>query len=398
MIHLVNPSEKGILEHAGDRMPLGLLYIAKSLQGQYVKVFDLNHTDEMDYFSQMNKDRPDMIGISCLTSPMANETKRLLRKMRSYDGNSKLVVGGYHPSIMPEDFRGLANHVVIGEGENLLEKLGNDFIVHNGPTDLKSLGKPDRDLLDSRKYNLDMYGKRTATMITSRGCPNSCVFCGNRDNKVRYSPLHSVFLEVKEIRRNGYDAVYFLDDVFTIQKSRSEIIGEWCKNLDLKFRLTTRANYVEGKNIETLAKDGLDILSMGVESGNSEILERVGKNQTKDQIRNAVNVCTQNGVKTKGFFILGLPGETEKSANETINFAEELREKGMDYFDFYPLVPFPGTSIWTNPDKYGLKIIDRDYSNYLQATKGEPKVVCETKDLKSDKISELLKDAKRRLK
>ena len=62
------------------------------------------------------------------------------------------------------------------------------------------------------------------------------------------------------------------------------------------------------------------------------------------------------------------------------------------------MVPFPGTEVWTNPAKFGINIFDRDYTHYLQATKGEPKIVCETKDLKADKIHNLLKEAKRRLK
>jgi len=364
-------------------MPLGILYIAKHLENQRrdVKVYDLNHTDEMELMCDIVQNKPSVIGISCLTSPMVKETNRLLTKINDYDFWGELIVGGYHPTICPDDFR--EAKVVFGQGES-----------HFGQVDLDKLGKPARHLLDSSNYNLMMDGMRTSTIITSRGCPNNCVFCGNINRFVRKHNVLDIESELYEAKTNKYDAVYFLDDVFTLDKNRAKYISNVCNDVGLKFRLTTRANYTNDDLIKHLSKNGLDVLSMGVESGNPEILANVGKNQTMGEIREAVNIAHNYGVKTKGFFILGLPGETEKTANQTIRFAQELRNLGMEYQDFYPLVPFPGTAIWNNPDKYGIKIIDRDYTNYLQATKGEPKIVCETKDLSADKISSLLKYAK----
>ena len=399
--YLVNPSERDILRDNGDRMPLGLLYLAKQLElnNHSVKVFDLNHSSEETYLNSL-KEKPSLVGISCLTSPMVNESRRLIKETRKRHTKAKIIVGGYHPSIIPSDFKGLADNVVIGEGEDGINYLINndhEFEFKSNITDLRKLGKPARELLDSTQYNMMMDGMRTSTMITSRGCPNSCVFCGNMNKKVRYHDLFDIEDELEEIAKSEYSAVYFLDDVFTLDKKRAVGISQLCKEKGLKFRLTTRANYLDSGLVKVLAHNGLDIASMGVESGNSEVLNACGKGQTKAQIREAVNMCYQNGVKTKGFYIIGLPGETEKTANETIRFAEELRNLGMEYSDFYALCPFPGTDIWKNPDKYGIKIIDKDYTHYLQATKGEPKIVCETKELKAERIGELLREAKRRL-
>ena len=96
----------------------------------------------------------------------------------------------------------------------------------------------------------------------------------------------------------------------------------------------------------------------------------------------------------RSFFIIGLPGETESTARETLDFAVELKGYGMTRQDFYPLTPFPGTAIWKEPEKYGIKILDRDYSKYLVASRNEPNVVCETMNLKADRIKELLLEAK----
>ena len=332
-VYLVNPSEKAILETAGDRMPLGLLYIAKELEKfkHPVKVYDMNHETEDKLVDDLIKDNPHIVGISCLTTPMLTETKRLIQEIRRF--SDRIVVGGYHPTVMPEDFRGLADHVVIGEGEYGIECLVNNingFEVKTRPANLRGLGKPARHLLDHKRYNLMMDGMRTSTMITSRGCPNACVYCGNMNKQVRYHDLEDVEEELEEIAKQGYQAVYFLDDVFTLDKRRAFGISCLAKEKGLKFRITTRANYIDNTLVKRLAQNGLDIASMGVESGNSEVLKACNKGQTKEQIREAVNICYHNGIKTKGFFIIGLPGETEKTAQETIRFAEELRNIGME--------------------------------------------------------------------
>jgi anaerobic magnesium-protoporphyrin IX monomethyl ester cyclase len=399
LTYLINPSERGILTNAGDRMPLGLLYIARTLEtrGHEVRVYDLNHTPESKLMKDITTEKPVMIGVSCLTSPMVNEAKRILGRIKTYNNRGRVIVGGYHPTIMPEDFEGLVDNVVTGEGEYAVECLRNDIldrpIVRNGLTTLEGL-IPSRHLLNAKDYNLVQEGLRTGTIITSRGCPNACVFCGNLNRKVRKHSVFDVSRDLDSLVQGGYQAVYFLDDVFTLDKDRAITIGYLCKERDLKFRLTTRANYMDERLVRVLAHSGLDIASMGVESGNPEILSKVGKNQTKEQIVDAVKLCKDYGVKTKGFFIIGLPGETEQTATQTLEFARQLRQEGMIYQDVYPLVPFPGTDIWNNPQKYGIRIIDKDYTNYLQATKGEPKIVCETVGLKAERISELLREAK----
>ena len=398
LTYLVNPSEKAILKNAGDRLPLGLLYIAKELTrfNHPVKVYDLNHTPETKLFRDIDEERPTMIGVSCYTSPMVTETKKLLRLIRDFS-KTRLIVGGYHPTFVPGDFDNkLVNNVVIGEGEYATECLVNNingFITQGRNATLKGLGKPQRDLVPHTDYNMQMNGKRTATMITSRGCPNNCVFCGNLNRTIRYNGLDEVIGELCDISEQGYQAIYFLDDVFTISRERARFIGEQAKHLKLPFRVTTRANYLDEQKIEDLAKNGCDIVSMGIESGNNGILRNCGKNQTTEIIRDTIHTLCDYGIKSKGFFILGLPGETEETARQTINFANELKNYGMTP-EFYPLMPFPGTAIWTKPEDYGIRIIDRDYSHYLQASRDEPKVVCETKGLKADRIQELLREVK----
>lgn len=401
--YLINPSERAILTNAGDRMPLGLLYIAGYLNrfGENVKVVDMNHDNVLTLTDMLNRDKPQVVGVSCLTSPMVPYAKSVINVVKEVSPKSKIVVGGYHPTIMPQDFQE-ADYVIKGEGEkamlDIIRKNVDGPIVSRMPLDAMQLGIPARYLLDNQRYNMKMGDKRASTMITSRGCPNSCKFCGNMNKKVRYNSLEDVEAELRNIRNDNYNAVYFLDDVFTIDKDRARIIGEMARRAGLSYRCTTRANYVNDKLAKNLADTGCDIVSMGVESGVDYILENIGKNQSIKQIRNAVATLGQHGIKSKGFFIIGLPGETYKTANRTLDFADELRGLGMEYADFYPLTPFPGTEIWNNPSKYGIKILDKDYTKYLQASKDELGVYCETRGLNAKAIKEAVNEGKRRWK
>ena len=257
-VALINPSEREILRDAGDRMPLGLLYIAQELKSHNhcVKVYDLNHDEEEETLEEIANNNPRLIGISCLTSPMVNETKRLAKK--AMDLNSgKVVIGGYHPTILPNDFKDVADYVVRGEGEYALECLvdgikADEFLFKNGVTNIEKL-RPARDLVNSGNYNMQMDGMRTATMITSRGCPNECVFCGNQRNKPRYTDYDTIDQELEQIANQGYEAVYFLDDVFTLNKDRAITIAGMAHRKALPFRCTTRANYINENLVRGLS-------------------------------------------------------------------------------------------------------------------------------------------------
>ena len=399
MIFLVNPSERNILEDAGDRLPLGILYMANEWKKRDdVIVYDMNHDNMAHLIRDLNWFKPEIVGVSCLTTPMVDQAKIVCKVVKD-NSDSQVIVGGYHPTIIPRDFSLLADFIVLGEGEGLdkLEPLedfqGLNNVIRPRTMNIEQM-LPDRTMLDSLKYNMQIKGLKATTAITSRGCPNECVFCGNPNKQVRYHSLNAILSDLETAKVQGYQAVYFLDDVFTIRRQRAKDISQMCRFMGMKFRATTRANYMTQDLIEAFAHNGCITLSMGVESGNEEILERAGKGQTKAHIKDTFRLCGKCGIDTKGFFIIGLPGETEQTARETIEFAKELRQYGMKEADFYPMIPYPGTPIWLNPEKYGINILSKDYSRYLQASKHrEINAPCETKGLKSDIINKLVSEA-----
>ena len=389
MIYLVNPSEHRILENAGDRIPIGLLSMATQFnkQGEKTKIFDLNHMTNKDFLRSFQAEKPKITGISVYTSPIAREARGLAKVLK---GSTKLVAGGHHATAMPESLPEF-DLVIQGEGENALELMtGAEGITRMKSPNLDNLPDLDYGLLNMDNYQMQQSGKRVGTLITSRGCPYHCSFCGKLSDKVRHEPVGKVIAEADNLKRQGFKSLYFLDDVFTLNKQRMKAIVE---NLNVPYRVTTRANLVDGEKLEILAETGCEWLSMGIESGNNEILKRSNKEMTIDDNEEAIYLAGQYGIDVKGFFIIGLPGETEKTAKETIDFSLGLRDLGLSQAEFYFLTPFPGTPIWNNPKKFGIEITNKDYTCYLEAGK-DAHCYVNTKHLSAPRIEQLVKEAK----
>jgi radical SAM superfamily enzyme YgiQ (UPF0313 family) len=387
-IYLINPSEKAILPRAGDRPPLGLMYIQAN--NKNTKIYDLNHDKEQDLFRDINVNKPKAVGISVYTSPIFKEAVNLSKAIRLLDKDIKLIAGGYHASVMPDSLLPYFDTVVIGEGEEVFDRaLNNNGIISNGLIDLNNVKSPKG--VNLINYGINQSGKKTGTIITSRGCPFDCSFCGKIYSKIRYEPIENVLNQIEDYKKANFEAIYFLDDVFTLNEDRMKSIVEQVK---MPFRVTTRSDLINESKLEILARNGCEWLSMGIESGNNEILKKSNKRMTKEQNERAIILANKYGIKTKGFFIIGLPGETKETARQTIDFSLKLKNGGLTNADFYYLVPFPGTDIWRCPSRFGIEIIDRNYNNYLQTGNGA-KCVINTKHLKSWEIENLIGEAKR---
>lgn len=386
MLYLVNPDEHRILEHAGDRVPLGLLSIAAHVDN--VKVFDLNHTDLDDFMDEFQADQPETVGISIYTSSIAREAKELAGLLK---GRTRLIAGGHHATVMPNDLVNDFDAIVRGEAEQSIHiaRYRHGIIKAQAP-DLTKTRSLKWDALEMKDYGMDQSGKRTGTLITSRGCCYSCAFCGKMYDWVRKEPTEKVKEQIQDLKDMNFEAVYFLDDLFTADQERMRKI---VKSIDMPFRVTTRANLVNKEKLKILADEGCEWLSIGIESGNNDILKNSGKMMTTTDNFKAVKLASKYGIKTKGFFIFGLPGETETTAKQTLDFSLFLKQEGLTKADFYFLTPFPGTNIWKNPGMYGIEITDRDYTKYLVAGKGA-KCYVNTQGLKSQQIEDFVTRAK----
>lgn len=398
MIYLINPSEKGILDNAGDRMPIGLLSIGTKLEsmGYDVKLYDLNHSKLNDLKNDISHDSNSIVGISVYTSPLKDEAIRVAKELRPY--SKRLIAGGYHATAMPETLKEHFDAVVRGEGENSFNfAISQNGVITTMPPKLDKIPNINYGLLNMNKYGIEQSGKRTATMITSRGCPFHCIYCGKMERKVRFEPIIKIRKQMRDLKEYGFKSIYFLDDVFTLNNDRMEEITKFAKKIKMPFRVTTRADLLNESKLEILAKNGCEWISLGIESGSNKILKNAEKGMNVQQNYDVVQMAGKLGINVKGFFIIGLPGETEFTARQTINFAKSLKECGLKKADFYYLVPFPGTAIWQQPDEFRIKIKDRDYTKYLQAGK-KAKCVVKTEGLSSERIEELVEEAKKQWK
>jgi radical SAM superfamily enzyme YgiQ (UPF0313 family) len=135
------------------------------------------------------------------------------------------------------------------------------------------------------------------------------------------------------------------------------------RRLEVKWTSFARVDTVSEEILAKMKAAGCSAVSFGVESGNPRILKTIKKGITRQQVVAAVNMCRRTGVTPHASFILGLPGETPQTIQETMDFGEQLKELGLSY-GFHLLAPFPGTEIRENSEKYGIRILTDDWSQY----------------------------------
>jgi anaerobic magnesium-protoporphyrin IX monomethyl ester cyclase len=378
----------GNLSEVGNMLPpLGIAYIGAALEkaGHEVKIIDAPplRWGIKEVVAETKKFKPDLIGISASTVSY-NRAVKLAQSLKK-SVKASLVLGGPHVTACPREVmkQGYFNFGVIGEGEEttvelagVLEK-GKDpkkikgliykkgrKIIQTEPRfyleDLNKLPFPARHLMpDFKLYHPTpaTYKKfPVGTMITSRGCPNRCTFCfrGVFGNRWRYRSPESVVSEIEELV-NTYKVgeIRIWDDTFNVDQKRVIAICKLILKRKIKVSWTClgRVNSVSLKMLRAMKAAGCWQISYGIESGNEDILIRIQKGITKAMVRRAINLTQKAGLQSLGFFILGLPGDTKTTMNETIQFAKELP---LSVANFTITTPYPGTEIWFEAERRGL--------------------------------------------
>jgi radical SAM superfamily enzyme YgiQ (UPF0313 family) len=319
--------------------------------------------------------------------------KTLAAKIRPYAGC--IVAGGPHISALPSSLEGCVDAVITGYGEEGILKViqGKRGRIHES-VDINKFPLPNRVKLNFENYKLFTDELETATMITSRGCPHKCAFCASHERKVQFREPENVREEIQQLKLQGYQAVYILDENFGIKKNHLMKITDIFRKEKMRYRMEMRSRDVTEEVSKRLKETGCMYVSLGCESGDNKILKKTETGKTVEENKNAIQILNKYNIPVKGFFIIGLPGETNETARKTIEFSEEMRYQGLKHADFYTLTPFPGNAIWNNPEKYGIKILSKNFDAYLQ--KGCPLI--ETEHLSQKRIKELLEEARTRWK
>lgn len=403
--------------------PLGLAYIASVLEnaGHIVKIFDQTLDRNKSHEEKTNEIvdfSPEIVGISAMSHNYSIALKVAIY-VKTMTGAS-IVFGGPHPTIMPEDVlrNEFIDFVIMGEGEEVFLKLCQNYVTkdfrgvdglcykendkiiiqpkNHFIENLDTMPLPARHLLDLDKYRLvDDFGNKMVTIISSRGCPYRCTYCfkGLFGTVYRQRSSNNIIEEIKHcIDRYGYKSFYFIDDLFTLNSERVKELTNEIINLgvDIRWQCLARVNNATLGMFQQMKNAGCYKVHFGIESGNQDVLNKIRKGITLDQIRNAVKYCEKAKIRTKGYFMLGMPGDTKERMQDTIDFAKELK---LNDLMFSITTPFPGTELWKLIDKNNIMSFSDAF--YYSCDSDEVKIFHNMSDATDEDIIEMSRIAKK---
>ncbi len=374
-----------------------------------IEVID-NSVERLDVrgaFERIKEFSPDIVCISVLTQT-ANFSFKLSRAIKE-NLNSFVIMGGPHASYFAKEIvaRGIADIVVVGEGEETFEEVLRNFelikeikknfvegdnvidipgaVLHTAQEirerqrikELDSIDFPAWEFFEKyMKYYKPPAPIKPSTVLTflaSRGCPYSCNFCMvqlGRKYVIR-SP-ENICNEIELFyERYKVGHFFFCDPLFPPSKKVALKIFSYMEKRGIQKLTTwsteTRADVIDDEVADALKSSGCSVVALGIEGGDSEILRNINKSIKLEHVEKAVRALKKAGIRVMGLYMLGTPGETKKLSEKTIKFARKLKTCGAK---FAITVPYPGTEIYEKyiKGKYTFKDDDWDYfSPYISS-------------------------------
>jgi Fe-S oxidoreductase len=371
---------RDIIASANRMIPHGILSIAAWLEkeGHEVFIHDCLGPYAADDF-QTNIDeimeyKADMVGFSATTSSFP-DAARMAAAVKKANPKAVTVCGGVHCSALGasllRDYPAF-DFLIKGEGELTLAELalggdpaavrglvwrnGNEVVENSAREmipDLDSLPFPAYEKLKGfpRGYNLPLFSYAHfpgTSVVTSRGCLFQCSYCDRSVFKkgFRYNSAKYIYDHFKYLHNNfGIRHVNIYDDLFTTDEER---IVELCDMLakdpiDMQFNCALRVGFAPDKLLKMLKNAGCLMVSLGIESADPEMLKQHKAGVTVEAIQDTITRIQAAGLRAKGLFMMGLPGETEASIRQTSDFVMSL---GLDDMNMAKFTPFPGAPLW----------------------------------------------------
>ena len=391
---LIQPDSPWAIDPLASHPALGLLYLSAYLKENgvpNVEVIDLTGgVDFWDYAASISN--ADIVGFYS-TTPHFPLVANLRERFFSINPDALYVIGGPHPTVHREScIQAGFDEIVVGEGERAIllivkglmgrpgletsiiirssQETVKHQIIHRYPPikDLDSLPFPDRDAVDIYRYKYVKDGIRYTSMICSRGCLwGRCAFCCQTWPKpARFRSPENCVEEMKVIRdKYGFEGIYFYDDCFNIHRRWLSKLCKLMKPLEMKFRCLIRADITRKQVRELVAAGCVDVF-IGQESGSDTELKTIDKGITAEQGLKAVRYCTEEGLKVRVGLIIGLPGASHKTAQETRQWLKSTRKINSELdFDYTICTVYPGSAIWNHPEKYDIAFEKRDWSKMI---------------------------------
>jgi anaerobic magnesium-protoporphyrin IX monomethyl ester cyclase len=397
-IVLINPVSP-FLNDQNVFPPLGILYLASSLReiGYNPEAIDLGLYE--DWETKADNVRGEIIGITS-TTPQFLNMPMLLGILKRNNPDSFFIAGGNHATAFPEKCLEIGfDCAVTGEGENAIKAIMNGLMSGKKPEsivrfpyidNIDSIPFPARDLIPIKNYNFLIEDKNAVSFLSSRGCPFKCAFCSNNvwGKKVRQRSVENVLMEIKKIKNElGFDSVVFIDDTFSINKKRVYGISDGLKSLGIKWRCFIRTNNIDLDLLKKIKDSGCVEVGIGIESGSQTILDNVSKGTTVEMNSNAITLCKLAGITVKAFLIIGLPGESAATVEETKNW---LVKNKPDKFDLNIYMPYAQSEVWEHKENFDINFDESSIKNsWFKGKEGQLNCYVSTSKLSSKEIVDL---------
>lgn len=417
-ILLLNPyysQEKSYFTFFKPTAPLGLMYLAAYLRKFKLEskitelaVFDINQAiktrnrirfgpSDHQILNLLKKEQPKIVGITSMYSVFYRDVMNLAKVIKKYNSHCRVVIGGNHASSYSDIILRDRNidFVVIGEGEKtflelclfILQKKGGPLNRIKGLsyrrlgkaaknksqpliTNLDDIPFPARDLVNIENYfikkedNPYLLRYPSTNIVTSRGCPGSCLYCTVRavwGKTWRARSAKNVVDEIEElVEKYGVRDLAIMDDTATVNRRRwQEICDEIVKRkIDIRWTTPNGVSHwlLDKKTIRKMKKAGCYRITFGIESANMQTRHFLGKPYSLIQAKEMIAYANKIGLWTTATFIVGSPYEDKSSIEDSVRFA---KESGMDFASFINMMPMPTSEIYGYFKKEKLINFDR---------------------------------------
>lgn len=285
----------------------------------------------------------DLVGITCLT-PSALQAYKIADKFR--EKGVSVVLGGIHPTAIPDEALKHADAVVVGEAENVWKNVIEDFkrgclsSVYQSETkpNLAGMPFPRRDICLPRRYLM------RNLVETSRGCPFNCMYCSDwlvYGDKYRFRPIEEVVEEIKSINKKLF---VFIDNNIAGNMNRAKKLFEALIPLKIKWVAQASVNLgFDEEAVKLAARAGCLGILVGLETLNKNLLKEIGKPFDPDRYIESITRIQKYGINVQGEFIFGFDEDTPDVFQETVDFAIKAK---LGSARFAILKPYPGTRIY----------------------------------------------------
>jgi len=434
MILLINPKTTKPTEFQTDffREPnLGILYLAAILEQNNipVEILDLEQyyglePEELNKIIIEKIKQYEIIGITSLTNTFYL-VKQIAELIKRSNKEKIVVLGGPHVSFQYEEIlkiEPVIDFICVGESEtsflkliNLIFREKNNLmssqmfgreldaikglayrnlegnVIFTGlpkPIDIDTIPQPPRYLLSQENFYY-----RVASVIINRGCPNSCSFCSRQKlfPKTRIRSLDSILSEIRDIiSYQTYNYINFYDNINIDRKFFHGFCRLFIDNeIKIPWGCELRVDSITAEDARLLKEAGCKLIATGIESASIKVLKNNLKYQDPKRVLSGIKHLKAVNIPIQAYFVLGLPGETELTFQETLDFIKELPLDTDDKINYFAATPYPGSRLWDERERFNINIFEFNFTKY-----DCQHIIFETADLSVQKLENLFKIAK----